>query len=125
MNSTAKSLIIKAQDNLDLAKRFIDDDNQHNVAGYNLAQAAEHFLKSLLVMRELEFPEDEEAHDLDALMQVLEEDNMSAISSHADVIDLTPYNSLKANIGKGQRLNLHEYVGHVENLKNLVKSIVM
>lgn len=123
MNSQAKSFIVKAQDNLDLAKRLVDDDNQHDIVGYNLAQACEYYLKALCVLREIQYPHDAEGHDLDALMQLLEEDNMQAISSHADIVELTPYNSTNAHIRPNQRLNLHEYVGHVEGLKNLIRDV--
>lgn len=121
MSPTVKSLILKAQDNLDTAKQHLDDNSQHDVVGYNLAQATENFLKALCALRDLEYPHDEEGHDLDALMQILEEDNMSAISSHADVVELTPYNSPRAHIRPEERLDMHEYMGHVEDLKNLVK----
>ena len=121
MNSQAKSLILKAQDNLDLAKKLLADESQHDIVGYNLAQAAENYLKVLLSARNLEYPEGEEAHDLDAMLSLLEEDNMTAASSHADVVELTPYNSTNAHIRKDERLNLQEYVGHVEDLKGLVQ----
>jgi HEPN domain-containing protein len=120
MNATAKSLMLKGQDNLETAKKHIDDAAQHEVVGYNLAQATEFFLKALCSIMELEYPHDEDGHDLDQLMQVLEENNFAAISSHADVIDLTPYNSPKAHIRADERLNLKEYMGYVEDLKTLV-----
>ena len=116
----AKSLILKAQDDLDLAKKNLSDEKQHDLVGYNLAQACEKYLKALIEMRELEYPEDEEAHDLDALMQVLEESNFPAISSHADVVELTPYNNSRAHIREDERLDMEEYVGYVEDLKKLV-----
>lgn len=53
-------------------------------------------------------------------MQVLEEGNFAAISSHSDVIELTQYNSTNAYARKDYRLDLEEYVGYVENLKKLV-----
>lgn len=120
MTPHAKSLILKAQDNIDTARRSIDDEHQHEIVGYNLAQACENLMRSLMILREIEIPEGEDAHDLDVLMSLLEEDNMTAISSHADVVELTPYNSLSARIPAGQRLNLHEYLAHVEDLKKFV-----
>lgn len=120
MSAHAKSLILKAQDDLDLAKNNLSDEKQHDIVGYNLAQACEKYLKALIEMRGLEYPEGDEAHDLDALMQVLEEGNFAAISSHADVIELTPYNSPSAHIRKDERLDLEEYAGYVESLKKLV-----
>lgn len=120
MIPAAKSLILKAQDNLDTARRHIDNDEEHDIAGYNLAQASENLLKALLVVRGLEFPTDEDAHDLDALMVVLEENGFPAVSSHADVVELTAYNSPTAHIRKHERLNLHEFLTHVEELKKLV-----
>lgn len=120
MNSTAKSLILKAQDNLDTAQKFLDDDKQHDIVGYNLAQASEYFLKALCALRELEYPSDEEGHDLDALMQILEENNFAAISSHADVVELTPYNSTHARVRPNERLDLREYMDYVQELKKLV-----
>lgn len=125
MNAAAKSMILKAHDSIETAKRMLDDENQHDIVGYNLAQACELFLKALCTLRGIEYPHDEEGHDLDALMELLEEDNMTAISSHADIIDLTPYNSLRANIRPEDRLNLREYLGYVEDLKALVKEHVM
>ena len=119
MIPAAKSLILKAQDNLDTARRHIDNDEEHDIAGYNLAQAGEHLLKALLVARGLEFPQ-EDSHDLDALMTVLEEAGFSAVSSHADVIELTQYNSPTAHIRKHERLNLHEMLANIEDLKKLV-----
>lgn len=121
MTPLAKSLILKAQDSLDLAKKLISDESQHDVVGYNLAQATENYLKVLLSARDLEYPEGEEAHDLDAMLSLLEEDNMTAASSHADVVELTPYNSTNAHIRKDERLDLHEYMGYVEDLKGLVQ----
>lgn len=120
MSAHAKSLILKAQDDLDLAKQHLDDDKQHELVGYNLAQACEKYLKALCEMKGLEYPGDEEGHDLDALMQVLEESNFAAISSHADIIELNPYNSTNAHIRADERLDLTEYAGYVENLKKLV-----
>lgn len=120
MKAHAKSLIIKAQDDLNLAKANIDNQSQHDIVGYNLAQACENFLKALCEMRELEYPTDDSGHDLDNLMQILEEHNFAAISSHADIIELNPYNSTSASIRPQDRLDLYEYVGYVENLKNLV-----
>ena len=120
MSAHAKSLIIKASENLEVAKKHLDDEKQHDVVGYNLAQACEQFLKALCEMRGLEYPSDDEGHDLDALMQVLEENNFSAISSHADIIELTEYNSPKAHVRKDDRLDLREYLDYVENLKSLV-----
>ncbi len=125
MTPAAKSLILKAQDSIDTARRAVDDQHQHEICGYNLAQAAENLMKALIILRNLELPEGDEVHDLDALMSLLEEDNLSAISSYADVVELTPYNSLSARIGPGQRLNLHEYLGHVEDLKKFVGQAVM
>lgn len=120
MSAHAKSLIFKAQEDLDLAKKYLEDDTQHELVGYNLAQACEKYLKALCDMKGLEYPSNEEGHDLDALMQILEENNFSAISSHADVIELTPYNSTTARIRPDERLDLQEYVSYVDNLKKLV-----
>ncbi|HWU45028.1 MAG TPA: HEPN domain-containing protein [Bdellovibrio sp.] len=118
--STAKSLILKAQDNLEVAKKSLTDEKQHDVAGYNLAQACELFLKALLEMRGLEYPHDEEGRDLDNLMAMLEEEGFAEISSHADIIELTPYNDTRAHIRPDERLNLKEYLTHTEDLKKLV-----
>ena len=117
---TAKSLILKAQDNIETAKTNMNDDKQHDVAGYNLAQACELFLKALLEMRELEYPHDEEGHDLDSLMAILEEEGMAEISSHADVIELTQYNDARAHVRPDERLDLKEYLAYTEDLKKLV-----
>ncbi len=115
----AKSLILKAQDDLDLAKTHLRDEKQHMLVGYNLAQACEKYLKALCDLRGLEYSK-EDSHDLDALMSVLEEANFSAISSHADVIELTPYNNASAHIQDDEELDLEEYIGYVEELKKLV-----
>jgi HEPN domain-containing protein len=120
MSAHARSLIIKASENLEVAKKHLDDEKQHDMVGYNLAQACEQFLKALCEMRGLDYPSDDTGHDLDTLMQVLEENNFSAISSHADIIELTEYNSPKAYIKKEDRLNLNEYLEYVESLKSLV-----
>lgn len=119
MSAHAKSLILNAQDDLNIAMTHLSDEKQHDVVGYNLAQACEKFLKALCDMRGLSYSQ-EDAHDLDALMQVLEENNFPAISSHADIIELTPYNKARTHIRKEDRLNLEEYAGYVENLKKLV-----
>lgn len=124
MNPMARSLIAKANDNLETAKKFMDDQTQHDVVGYNLAQASELFLKALIAMRNLEIPDDEDSRDLDSLVELLEENNFAAISSHADIIDLTPYNSLNPHIKASERLDMQEYLGHVEDLKTLVKTQV-
>lgn len=120
MSAHAKSLILKAQDDLDLAKKHLTDEKQHELVGYNLAQACEKYLKALCDMRGLEYPGDADGHDLDLLMQVLEENNFAAISSHADIIELNPYNSTNAHIRPDERLDLEEYAAHVESLKKLV-----
>jgi HEPN domain-containing protein len=121
MTPLIKSLILKAQDNLDTAKKHLDDQAQHDVVGYNLAQSCENFLKALCSLRNLEYPHDEqEGHDLDTLMQILEDDNMTVISSHADVIELTPYNYPQKSVRPADRLDLKEYYGYVESLKSLV-----
>lgn len=119
MNPTVKSMILKAQDNLETAKKYLDDGEQHDIVGYNLAQACEFYLKALCVLRNVAYA-NEDAHDLDALMRALEESNFSAISSHADVIELTPYNSPQARIEDDERLDMKEYYGHVEDLKKFV-----
>lgn len=119
MIPAAKSLILKAQDSIDTAKRHIDNDEQHDIAGYNLAQASEHLLKALLVVRGLEFPK-EDAHDLDTLMTILEEAGFAAVSSHADVLELNIYNSPSAHIRKHERVDLREMLVNVEDLKKLV-----
>ncbi|MEK7357186.1 MAG: HEPN domain-containing protein [Bdellovibrionota bacterium] len=124
MTPFAKSMILKAQDSIDTAKAHLDNPEQHLTVGYNLAQAVEHMLKALLALREIEFPNGEESHDLDALMALLEEDNMAAISSHADVVELTPYNDTRATIDPDERLDLKEWLGYVEDLKGLVKESV-
>lgn len=120
MSAHAKSLILKAQDDLDLAKQHVQDSQQHELVGYNLAQACEKYLKALCEIKGLDYPHDEDGHDLDALMQILEENNFSAISSHADVIELTPYNMVNARIPASERLDLAEYIQYVEDLKKLV-----
>jgi HEPN domain-containing protein len=125
MNPAAKSLILKAQDNLETAKKYLDDDQQHDIVGYNLAQACEYFLKSLCAVRDLEYPHDEEGHDLDALMSLLEEDNLSAVSSYADLVELTQYNSTGAHIRKESRLNLRDYLAQLEDFKGLVREHTM
>jgi hypothetical protein len=121
MNPAAKSLVLKAQEHLDTAKSHLSDESQHDVVGYNLAQAAECFMKALCNMRELEYPSGDEDHDLDALMQTLEDDNLTAISSHADVIELTRYNSIHARVRREDRLDLSEYAGFVEDMKSLFR----
>jgi HEPN domain-containing protein len=118
--STAKSLILKAQDNLDIAQKSLNDDSQHDIAGYNLAQACELYLKAMMSLRDLEFPEGDDAHDLDFLMTTLEEEGFAEISSHADIIELTQYNNASAHIRKDERLDLQEYMGYVNDLKKLV-----
>ncbi len=125
MNPTAKSLILKAQDNIDTAKKFLDDDSQHDVVGYNLAQATECLLKALCATRDLEFPDGDDGHDLDSLMETLEEDNLAAVSSHADVVELTQYNNPRAHVRPEDRLDLAEYLEHVEDLKKLVREHTM
>ena len=124
MTPFAKSMILKAQDNIDTAKAHLDDPAQHEVAGYNLAQAVECMLKALLQLREVEIPEGEDGHDLDVLLSLLEEDNMVQASSHADVVELTPYNNSRAHIAPEDRLDLREWLGYVEDLKGLVKESV-
>lgn len=120
MNPTAKSLILKAQDSIDTAKKFMSDESQHDVVGYNLAQAVECLLKALCATRDLPFPDGEAAHDLDSLMETLEEDNLAAVSSHADVVELTQYNNPRAHVRQEDRLDMEEYLEHVEDLKKLV-----
>lgn len=118
--SAAKSMILKAEDNIDIAKKNLGDDTQHDIVGYNLAQACELYLKALLTLRELEYPEGDDAHDLDVLMTTLEDEGFAEISSHADVIELTQYNSPSAHVRKDDRLDLQEYLGYVGDLKKLV-----
>ncbi|MES2963291.1 MAG: HEPN domain-containing protein [Bdellovibrionota bacterium] len=124
MTPFAKSMILKAQDNIDTAKAHLEDPSQHEVAGYNLAQAVECMLKALLQLREVEIPEGDDSHDLDVLLSLLEEDNMVQASSHADVVELTPYNNARAHIDPDDRLDLKEWLGYVEDLKGLVKESV-
>src|ERR1700722_6556850 len=114
MNPAAKSMILKAQECLDTAKNHMHGDKDHEIAGYNLAQAAEFLLKALCAERGLEYPHDEEGHDLDALMQILEEDGLASVSSYGDIVELTPYNSLRAHIRPDERLNLNDYLTQVE-----------
>ena len=123
MNSAAKSLLMKAQEHLDTAKAHMEDQAQHDVVGYNLAQACESFMKSLCSMRELEFPKGDDGHDLDLLMETLEEDNLTAISSHADVVELTRYNMVSRKVSPEERLDLREYLGYVEDMKTLFRDL--
>lgn len=123
MTPFAKSMILKAQDSLDTAKTRLDDPSQHDIVGYNLAQAAECMLKALCSLRGIEYPNGDDGHDLDVLVSLLEEDNMQAISSHADIIELTPYNQTRQSVRQDERLNLKEYFGYVEDLKKLVVDV--
>jgi len=125
MNPTTKSLILKAQDCIEIAKGGLADEGQHDAVGYNLAQATEFLLKSLCALRELEIPHGAQSHDLDFLMEALEDNNLSAVSSHADVIDLNPYNSATSKVRRSERLNLGEYYEHVEELKKLVGQMAL
>ncbi len=125
MNPTTKSLILKAQDSIDTAKTNLGDESQHDAVGYNLAQASEFLLKALCALRGLEIPNGAESHDLDFLMETLEENNLAAVSSHADVIDLTPYNSPTSQVRRSERLNLKEYLAYVEDLKKLVGEMAL
>ncbi|WP_246845702.1 HEPN domain-containing protein [Bdellovibrio sp. ZAP7] len=118
--STAKSMILKAQDNIDIAQKSMGDESQHDIVGYNLAQACELYLKAMMSLRELDFPEGDDSHDLDFLMTTLEEEGFAEISSHADVIELTQYNNPSAHVRKDERLDLDEYLGYVNDLKKLV-----
>ncbi|MFS4459625.1 HEPN domain-containing protein [Bdellovibrio sp. HCB2-146] len=120
MNPAVKSLIIKAQDNIDTAKKLLSDDKQHDIVGYNLAQAGELLLKALCEMRQVEYSHEDEGHDLDLLMETLEESGFGAVSSYADVVELTMYNATNASVRKDDRLDLTEYLGHVEDLKKFV-----
>ncbi|MBO9667750.1 MAG: HEPN domain-containing protein [Bdellovibrio sp.] len=113
-------MILKAQDNIDIAQKNLTDENQHDIVGYNLAQACELYLKALMSLRELEFPEGDDGHDLDVLMTSLEDEGLSEVSSHADVIELTQYNTPSAHVRKDDRLDLEEYMGYVNDLKKLV-----
>ena len=124
MTPFAKSMILKAQDSIDTARARLDDPSQHDIVGYNLAQAVECMLKALCSLRQIEYPNDADGHDLDVLMSLLEEDNMQSISSHADVIELTPYNITRGAVREDERLNLKEYMGYVEELKKLVVDAV-
>lgn len=120
MNPAVKSLIIKAQDNIDTAKNLLSDDKQHDIVGYNLAQAGELLLKALCEMRQVEYSHENDGHDLDLLMESLEESGFGAVSSYADVVELTMYNATNASIRKDDRLDLTEYLGHIEDLKKFV-----
>ena len=120
MSAHVKSMIIKAQEDLNLAKQHLQDEDQHDIVGYNLAQATEKLLKALCEIRNLRYPSEDDGHDLDLLVETLEEANFAAISSHADLIELNMYNSPKAYVRKEDRLDLSEYFGLVEDLKKLV-----
>ncbi len=120
MNPAVKSFIIKAQDHIDLAQKLMDEEPQHDIVGYNLAQASELLLKALCEMRGIEYPHDQDGHDLDILLTTLEEADFSAVSSYADVIDLTMYNNTTAHVRKEDRLELSECLGYVEDLKKFV-----
>ena len=114
----AKSLILQAQDHLNLAQTNVHDSKQHDMVGYNLAQACEKFLKALCDMRELPYPDED--NDLDELITAMEEAGLSPISSHADIIELTAYNSARAVVSEKDRLDLAEYLEYTLNLKKLV-----
>jgi HEPN domain-containing protein len=121
--NAVQTLIMNAQDALDLAKKNVTDDKQHELVGYNLAQASELFMKALCEMRGLEYPRNsEDGHDLDHLMELLEEGGFSPISSHEDVNALTIYNSKASahHVKDDDRLDLEEMVDAVEELKKLV-----
>ncbi|MNJ92590.1 HEPN domain protein [compost metagenome] len=118
---SVQTLILNAQDALELAKKNVSDEKQHEMVGYNLAQACELFMKAICEMRGLEYPRDNEGHDLDNLMEILEEGGFSAISSHEDVIGLTVYNSTSSghHVRDDDRLDLEEMIVNVEELKKL------
>jgi HEPN domain-containing protein len=119
---SAKTLILNAQDSIELAKKNIGDDKQHDFVGYNLAHAAELFMKAVCEMRGISYPHDEQGQDLDYLMELLEESGFSAISSHADVNELTIYNSTRAGhtVRENDRMDLEQALSDVEELKKLV-----
>ncbi|MNL65972.1 hypothetical protein D3C87_1903720 [compost metagenome] len=70
-------------------------------------------------MRSVEYSHDD-GHDLDLLMETLEESGFGAVSSYADVVELTMYNATNASVRKDDRLDLTEYLGHIEDLKKFV-----
>lgn len=119
---SAKSLILNGQDALDLAKKNIDDHKQHDFVGYNLAHAAELFMKAVCEMRGIDYPHGDDGRDLDHLMELLEESGFSAISSHADVNELTIYNSTASGhmVRENDRLDLEQALSDVEELKKTV-----
>lgn len=119
--NTIQTLILNAQDALDLAKKNLHDERQHEMVGYNLAQACEFFMKALCEMRGLSYPRDSAGHDLDFLMQTLEEGGYAAISSLEDIVALTIYNSTSGHsVHESDRVDLSEMLECVEDLKKLV-----
>jgi len=79
----------KADADLDLAEHLLDESAPYPGAiAFHSQQAAEKYLKALLVWRETPFPK---THDLQALLNLIRPADAALAESLREVIVLTPY----------------------------------
>lgn len=116
MNAKARSLILKADEHLELSKRQMADPQQNKSAGYNLAHSAELFIKALSELRNVTY--DAHENDLDLLIENLEEARYSKISAYGDLVDLNAYLAPEQDVES--EIGLPELLALVEDLKGLV-----
>lgn len=79
----------KADDDMGLAEHLLWEGGAFPTAiAFHSQQAAEKYLKALLIWREIDFPK---THDLEELLELVEPDDPDLAEILHDVIVLTPY----------------------------------
>ena len=79
----------KAEQDLAVARHLFSEDSPYLAAvGFHSQQAAEKFLKALLVRHQIEFPK---THDLDELLDLVARADVPLAEALREVVALTPY----------------------------------
>ena len=81
--------VAKAESDFGLAQRLVSESSPYlDAIGFHAQQAAEKYLKALLVQHQIEFPK---THNLGGLLDLVSAIDASLATSLRDVTALTPY----------------------------------
>lgn len=103
-------------------KNLGDKDIRQQILLFHLQQATEKFLKSLLSLHHVKFPK---IHDIEKLIEVCEEKNITLPGYIEKVINLTPF-AVEYRYGFiiEEKLNIHDYYKKTLKLKKFVEKVL-
>lgn len=111
------NLLKKAKDDIDLAEKLIDHDQQHDNVGYHLAQAVEKIFKFICQQRNIKYLKSAKGHDLEILFGQLLEANREFMS-YKNLMKLDVYQSkIRYDyLPRQERVDLTEMLAEIHRL---------